>query len=689
MRNHSTTMKIYQILLFAAVITCCSPTSETNQVNPFETGLNEPIDYGSVNANHIEEYANATLKKAISNVKNIQALATPTFANTFAALDDVFSEMDKARSNCHMLYWVSPDSLSRISGLEGFQKIDSVEDLMTSNKVLFQKMVDFSQSNEFNSLIELKQRFVNDLIAEFEQSGVNLGADKLAKYQRLNAEITELSSAYSTRMNTANRLLKLDGEAAEGLSENFKKSYLVNEVNFEIPVMPATRGPVLNNAASPATRKSFVMEYDNRGDGGNMEILDQLISKRREVGVLMGFDSYAGYNLKPKMAQNPETVWKFLNDLVANSKPKAIEDMEKLKKFRNEQTGIQSDEKIAAWDVSYYRNQILKSQYQVDHEKIREYLPMESCLTGMMDIYQQLLGYQFKKIENASVWHEEVSLYEVYIEDQLRGRFYLDLFPRPNKESWFYGVGLANGKLQSEGYEVPVAMLLGNFTRPTDDLPSLLSHNELSTLFHEFGHIMDGVSYRGEFSYQANSKRDFGEAMSQIFENWIWDYDMLSSFAKHYETGETLPKETFNNMLDAKNVTSGLNAIGSLRRALYDMNIYDAYDPQNPISTDDLWKKIDSELGVADFTVEGTHPQASWIHINGYPVYYYGYIWSDVYAQDMFTQFKKNGLLDQQTGMRYRDIILSNGLQKDVVAAVEEFLGRPMNNAAYVKSLGL
>ncbi|MEP5613922.1 MAG: M3 family metallopeptidase, partial [Cyclobacteriaceae bacterium] len=541
-------MRSHYSMLAAVMLLACSPSQETATVNPFDTRLNVPIDYGKVTSQHVEEYAKSTLKKAIADVSTIQGLQTPAFENIFGALDDVFNELDKARSNCHMLYWVSPDSMSRITGLEGFQKIDSVRDLLTSNKMLFQKMLDFSQSDQYSDLDEKNRRFVDDLIANFEQSGVNLAPEKLAQFQKLNAEITELSAAYSTRMNTANRILRLDEPGAEGLSENFKKSYLVNEVNFEIPVMPATRGPVLNNAADAATRKAFVMEYDNRGSGGNMEILDQLIAKRREVGVLMGFDSYAGYNLKPKMAENPETVWKFLNDLVTNSRPKAIEDIEKLKEFRNEQDGANNKEDLAPWDVAFYRNQILKTQYQVDHEKIREYLPMESCLSGMMEIYQQLLGYQFKKVENASVWHEEVSLYEVYIGDELRGRFYLDLFPRPNKESWFYGVGLANGKQQTDGYEVPVAMLLGNFTRPTEGLPSLLSHNELSTLFHEFGHIMDGVSYRGDFSYQANSKRDFGEAMSQIFENWIWDYDMLSSFAKHYETGETLPKETFENM---------------------------------------------------------------------------------------------------------------------------------------------
>ena len=180
------------------------------------------------------------------------------------------------------------------------------------------------------------------------------------------------------------------------------------------------------------------------------------------------------------------------------------------------------------------------------------------------------------------------------------------------------------GKAKESGYEVPVSMLLGNFTRPTDELPALLSHGELRTLFHEFGHIINGMSYDGEFSSQSGSKTDFGEAMSQLFENWNWDYETLSSFAKHYETGEVLPKETFDNMLKARNLNSGLNALSSLSRCVYDMNLYDKYDPETPVNTDDIWKNIDKDFGLMPMHVDGTHIQASWIHINTHPVYYYG-----------------------------------------------------------------
>ena len=675
--------------MLAVIVSCKNMSENSKSTNPFITGLNVPVDYAKVTSADIEEYGQLTLHQSLDIINGIKSTSEPTFENTFVAYDDYVNDLSKAMNNCYVMYWVSPDSLSRVKGLSEYQVLDSLYNQISTDKDLYNKMVAFTETDGYASLTGHRKRLVDETIKDFKLSGIGLESEKLEAYKKLNAEITDLTTQYSINMNTANLILNLDEEGAEGLPENFKDTYKSDELHYDIPVINATRGPVLNNAQSEATRKAYLMDYSNRGADKNMAILDQLVEKRSEIGHIMGYDSYAGYNLSAKMARNPETVWNFINGLIDKSKPKAIQDLNVLRDFRNEVTGVQSNKPISPWDISYYSNQLLKTRYNVDYEKIREYLPMDSCLNGMFKIYQQLLGYEFRKVENASVWHEDVLMYEVYEGDTLRGKFYLDLYPRPNKESWFYGVELAPGKQTSQGYEVPVKMLLGNFTKPTESLPSLLSFGELNTLFHEFGHIMDGVSYKGEFAAQAQSKSDFVEAMSQIFENWIWDYDILSSFAKHYETGEVLPKEVFDKMLEAKNLTSGYSAIRSLRSCTYDMMLYDKYDPNNPYNTDELWKQIDKQMGVMDNYVEGTHPQACWIHINTHPVYYYGYLWSEVYAQDMFTQFEEHGLLDQETGIRYRDLILANGSQRDVVEAVEEFLGRPSNNEAYIKSLGL
>ncbi|MDX2431087.1 MAG: M3 family metallopeptidase [Bacteroides sp.] len=678
------------ILIFMAMLACNQTPGSRNgaEGNPFFNELNEPVLYGEVTAEDITQYADITLKEIENTLEGIRGLEVPDFENVFVAFDNVINDLSKASSSCFMYYWVSPDSASRSNGLAAYMRLDSLSSSLTSDAGVFEKVLAFSKSDAYGQLEGARKLLVDDVVQAFEHAGVNLDPDKLRKFKDLKTEISDLSSQYSMNMNNANEVLILDEAGAEGLPENFKETYRSEEGGYEIPAMPATRNPVMNNASSEETRKAYMMKYYNRGWEKNLAILDQLVSKRYEMALLMDYDSYAAYTTSRKMSKNPDAVWNFLNDLISRATEKAEADLETLKDFRNEFTGVKSASSVNAWDRAYYRNQLLISKYQVDQEEIREYLPMDESLAGMLSIYEKVLGVKYLKVENPSVWHEDVLLYEVLEDGAVTGRFYLDLYPRPNKESWFYGVEITPGKLTESGQEVPSCMLLGNFTAPTEKIPSMISHGELSTLFHEFGHIMDNMSYKGEFAWQSGSKEDFAEAMSQIFENWIWDYDMLSSFAKHYETGEVLPRELFDNMLNAKNVTSGLDALGSLRSCVYDMMLYDQFDPSKEMDSDEMWRQIDEKLNLPMY-VEGTHPQANWIHINTHPTYYYGYLWAEVYAQDMFTVFKENGLTDTETGLRYRKLILENGTQGDIDEAVEEFLGRPSNNEAYIRSLGL
>ncbi|MCP4311502.1 MAG: Zn-dependent oligopeptidase [Bacteroidetes bacterium] len=681
---------ILTLLILMAMVACNQTDSPGDGTagNPFFNELNKVVQYGDVTHEHITRYAEITLKQIDKSLDGIRGVDAPGFDNVFLPFDKVINDLGKASSRCFMFYWVSPDSISRTKGLEGYLLLDSLNNRLSSDSGVYKQMLAFSETVEYTQLEGHRKVFVDDVKQSFEHAGVNLEPEKLAKFKELKAEISDLSSQYSINMNTANEVLKLDEAGAEGLPENFRESYRAAEGGYDIPVMPATLGPVLNNAAIEKTRKAFLVKYSNRGWEKNLDILDDMVSKRYDMARLMDYDSYASYTTSRKMSKNPEAVWSFLNDLIARAGEKAKVDFEVLKLYRNQVKGCNCEEMVNPWDRAYYANQLRISEFQVDHEVIREYLPMEQCLAGMLSIYSECLGVEYRRVANPSVWHEDVLLYEVLEDDAVTGRFYLDLYPRPNKESWFYGVEITPGKLTADGQEVPTCMLLGNFPAPTESLPSLISHRELSTLFHEFGHIMDNMSYKGEFAWQAGSKEDFAEAMSQIFENWIWDYDMLSTFARHYETGEVLPKELFDNMLSAKNITSGLDAMGSLRNCVYDMILYDKFDPANEMDTDELWRKIDKEMSLPVY-VEGTHPQSCWIHINTHPTYYYGYLWAEVYAQDMFTVFEENGLTDAETGKRYRQLILANGTQRDIVEVVEEFLGRPSNNEAYIKSLGL
>ncbi len=683
------------LLFLIALLTGCSNKPKTEKLaladdNPFSVELNSPVEYANVTADHIKAYVNVTIANAVQDLDSIKSINDLNFDNTFGTFDKVSNELYKAYSNAFMLNWVSPDSLTRVEGTVGYKKIDSLNTEIGSDKDLYATFQSYANTEEGKALEGNKKMLMKQVLEGYNQSGVNLSAPDLESYKRLSAEINDLSAQFSTNMNTAKEFIVLSEQEADGLPVNFKNTYRVDNGSYEIPVINATSGTVVNNATSGEVRKAFTIKKQNIAADQNVPILDSLISKRYQLGKLMGYESYAGYNLKPKMAKTPARVWEFINGLLPESKAKALEDIEVLKSVRNTDLNTPgNDSPINPWDIGYYINMLLKTEYEVDNEKMREYLPMDACLEGMFTLYQELLGLEFRKVENPSVWHEDVSMYEVYENNTLKGRFYLDLYPRPNKETWFYGVPFTSGSQTATGYEVPVAMLLGNFIKPTDELPSLLSFRELNTLFHEFGHIVNVMSYEGEFSLLSSTKDDFVEAMSQIFENWIEDYDILSSFAKHYKTGEVFPKALFDSKENAKNVSSGLQAQNTLRSCIYDMNLYDKYNPEQPFDTDTLWKDIDTQMGVMDSYIDGTHPQASWIHINTNPVYMYGYLWSEVYAKDMFTVFENNGLRDSKTGIKYRKIILANGGQRDIDEAVEEFLGRPTNNKAYIKSLGL
>lgn len=684
-------MTLKKNLLYLALPICLfsvtkgnSQTKDKTNGNPFLVGMNIPVDYAKVTSKNVEDYAKHTVKDVNKIIASIKNQKTASFSNVFGAMDDIRNKIGTTSNNCFMLYWVSTDSIIRAKGLAGYQLLDSLSTVIYSDKALYQKMVSFKKSPSYKELKGIKKNLADDMLEGFERSGVGLNDTQLKEYKKLTKEISELSSDYSSNMNSSKEILTLDEKGAAGLPADFKANYKVAEGKYEIPVINATNETVMANAASEETRKAYYTKFFNRAADKNIAILDAMVKKRDELAKLMGYKTFAEYSLVPKMAKNPQNVWNFLNDLVGRSKDKAKNDVATLENEKKKELS-NPNAKLESWDIAYYKNQIVKRDYQINNEELRAYFPMEQSLKGMMDIYQKLLGFEFRKVSNPSVWHEEVDMYEVYESGKLKGRFYLDLFPRPNKETWFYGVNIVSGK----GNEIPVSMLLGNFTRPTKTQPSLLNQKELKTLFHEFGHIMNMMSYHGEFSSQSESKADFTEAMSQIFENWISDYGVVSTFAKHYKTGEALPKATFDKLLESKKVGSGVASIQMLIRCLYDMNLYDKYNAANPVKTDDIWKQIDSQLGIMNFYVPGTHYQANWIHVNTHPVYMYGYLWSEVYALDMFTQFEKNGLTDTKTGVRYRDIILSNGTQKDIVKAVEEFLGRPSDNKAYIKSLGL
>jgi thimet oligopeptidase len=476
----------------------------------------------------------------------------------------------------------------------------------------------------------------------------------------------------------------------EGLQEDYKNARRQEDGSYKIDLSYPSYIPFMKFSNSEETRKELYTMFNNRAAKSNLEVLIKVLMLRKEMAELLGFKTYADYRVGDRMAKLPQNVWDFENNLVDRLKEKAQMDYDELLVVKRGKLGDETIDVIQPWESGYYNNILLKEKYDLDQNLVKEYFETNNVITGLFQIAQHLFAVEFEEVQNPSVWDKDVKMFNVKKDGKIISRFYTDLYPRPNKFSHAACWPMIKGKNTSEGYQMPVATLVCNFPAPTDDTPSLLSHSEVETFFHEFGHVLHNVLTTAELSTQSGTSvsRDFVEAPSQIFENWTWNYDALQLFAKNYKTGEVLPESLFEKMVAAKNVGSGLSNTQQVFYGMIDFTLHDKYDPTSATTTTEVVTELQNSITLYPH-LEGTHMQAAFGHLMGYAAGYYGYLWSLVYAQDMFSVFEQNGIMDVETGLRYRDIILSNGGSRDELEMVVEFLGREPNQDAYFKSIGL
>ncbi len=685
--------RIFSIIcLFLIIGVQAQNKSDVTKVknNPIFNNFNEPIDFGSINAEYIlqaTETIQAQTKNALEKIINVED-ENKTFDNTMLALDDLLANLADTYYIINLMGSTHSDSIIRNTALQSkvvlakfFNEINLNEELYTAVKI-------YSQSDQDRSLENYQTRFLEETVDDFERNGFALSKEERLTLQEINDEISTIGNKFSQNINSFQDHLIVNDEEIEGLPEDYKKARKQGDGTYKIDMSYPSVRPFFKYSHSDSARKNLILKFNNRAYPDNIEVLQQLLQKRKEMAQLLGHQTYAEYRLQNRMAKTPEIVWDFENKLKDELKTKSKLDYDELLVIKRSK--IKDANTINGWERSYYSNILKVEKYQLDSELVKQYFSLDDVLKGLFNITQTLFDLEYKEVDNPSVWNKDVRMFEVFQDGKLKGRFYLDLFPRQNKFGHAACFGLRNGKMTSKGYKLPTASLVCNFPSPTEDKPSLMSHNQVNTFFHEFGHVLHQMLTTAELYSQSgtNVSRDFVEAPSQIFENWTWNYDALKLFAKHYETREVLPQDLFDKMIAAKNVGSGMSTSGQVFLGIYDMTLHDQYDPNGNETTTDVLKKLKSEIQFIPY-VEGTHFQAAFGHLNGYGASYYGYLWSKVYAQDMFSIFDKNGILDKTTGIRYRDIILATGSSRDELGLVKEFLGREPNNKAFLKELGL
>jgi thimet oligopeptidase len=412
------------------------------------------------------------------------------------------------------------------------------------------------------------------------------------------------------------------------------------------------------------------------------------------IALRLGYKSWADYQTETRMARTGANAEKYINDLIAGIQPKFTAEVSEMQKMKAADAN-DPNARIGVWDWRYYQNQLNKKKFTVDKEALRAYFPFQKVLAGMFDIYQSIFGLKFDKIDAPYKWIDDLQLHVVSdaATGEPLGLFYLDMFPREGKYNHFAEFDVVGGKLLADGkYQRPTVALLCNFPPPSADKPSLLNHQEVETLFHEFGHALHSIVTRAKFGRFAgtNVPRDFVEAPSQMLQNWVWDKKVLDTFAADYrDPSKKIPAEIIKKMNDAKLATAGVYYRRQFAFAALDLAMHDPHPESQPYDSVGISNPI---LEKVFLPIDSSTTFVSYFgHLNGYDAGYYGYAWADAIAADMATVFEKSkeGYLDKQAGMKLRRDIYEPGDSRDVTVSIEKFLGRKQSVQPFLKKLGI
>ncbi|WP_281336702.1 M3 family metallopeptidase [Flavobacterium eburneipallidum] len=648
---------------------------------------NEPIDYTKVNESIIQEAVAKVIKLSDEKIKKIVAVKTQTIPNTLTAYDDLQYELTDLSIKISLIQSTFSNESIRNAAYAESEKLSVYGSGLGLNEPLYKALKKFS-TNKKIVLNDKQKKYLSEAIVSFEKSGMKLSTADRKPLLALNKKLIELGNAFDKNIAESKDSLTFSESELKGIDAESLQSWKHPNGTYVIPVNNTNVTKISENAENSNTRKVFGLRYNNRAYPQNITVLDSLLYYRNTYAKKLGFSSYAAYSVVDKMAAKPENVWAFENDLIQKLTPLVTEEVQTLKAFKKQVNPTESGEFLPS-DFAYYSKKMLNDKYKLDKDEVKKYFEMNATLAGMFNVYESLLGIEIKAVTNMPVWDSKVKTYEIWCEGKKAGSFYLDLFPRANKYSHFACFPMSQYLKKGTTEVLPVAALVCNFPEGTANEPSLLPHQNVVTMFHEFGHLVHWLLGHPAIASQNafGLKGDFIEAPSQFLENWCWEYDALKLFAKHYKTGETLPKELFDKMKQTQQVNIGSQYIRQVSLGLTDFTYEDKYEETKQKGILKVFKEI-SLLNQLPFD-DNNHMICSFTHLNGYGANYYGYLWSKVYAQDMFSLFKKNGVMDAATGIKYRKEILEKGSTAQEIDMVEKFLGRKSNSDAFTESLGI
>jgi thimet oligopeptidase len=648
------------------------------------------------------EAVDAGVKEAIAKANTAldqigkQDPTKATFKSTVVALDDLAYEARLAANKATLVQHTNTASAMRTAGenaVKAFQDwavgVDYREDVFKAIKAFADTQPQLSGED---------RKLLDEVLRDYRRAGLALPPEKRQEVERLRKELSKMETDFQTNIVQAKMPVVFTKAELEGVPDSMLNSPGVKTGDDSYTILANVTfqyNGVMESARHEETRKRLHAARFNLAREKNVPLLNSMLATRNQIALQLGYKSWADFQTEIRMTKSGAQAKHFIKELIAGTQPKFDAEVGEMRKLKIAETKDQNAQ-VMRWDWRYYSNEVKKRGYQVDTEALRAYFPFQQTLEGMFDIYQSIFGLKFHQIAVPFKWIGDLQLHLVTdaTSAQPLGLFYLDMFPREGKFNHFAQFELIGGKLLRNGkYQRPTVALICNFPPPSEGKPSLLSHSDVETLFHEFGHALHSILTKAKHARfaGANVPLDFVEAPSQMLQNWVWDKKVLDTFAADYrDRSKKIPAETIGKMKEAKLATVGVTyrrqfAMGDLDLALHDVHpesySYDSVKVSNEI-LQKVFLPIDPETAFVAF----------FGHLGGgYDAGYYGYAWADAIAADMATVFEtaKNGFLDKQAGLRLRREIYEPGNSREVDVSIKNFLGHDRSIQPFLKTLGI
>jgi oligopeptidase A len=678
--------------------------------NPLLQAFDLP-PYAAIRPEHVEPAVDSILadNRAAMSSLLAQQSGTPSWDGLVLALDELGARLGQAWSPVSHLNAVCNSPELRAAYEACLPKLSEYWTEIGQNQPLFQAYQALAESPAADGFDVAQQTILEHALRDFRLSGIDLPAEQQKRYGEIQMKLSELASKFSNQLLDATQAWTkhvTDEAALDGLTDSAKAQMKQAAeakgldgwlISLEFPSYFA----VMTYANDRALREELYAAYctrasdqgPNAGQHDNGPVMLEILALRQELAKLLDFANYAELSLASKMAESTEQVLHFLRDLGVRGKPFAEQDLRELQAFSAEQ----GCNELQSWDVGYYSEKLREQRYSISQEILRAYFPIDKVLTGLFAIVEKLYGIQIEELSGFDTWHPDVRLFEIKENGAHVGRFFFDLYARANKRGGAWMDGARDKRRDADGTLIsPVANLVCNFTPPVvtaavGDKPALLTHDEVTTLFHEFGHGLHHLLTRVEHAGASGINGvawDAVELPSQFMENWCWEPEGLALISGHYESGEPLPQDLLDKMLAAKNFQSGLMMVRQIEFSLFDFELHATHGDGRSVL--EVLEGIRAEVSVLRPPAYNRFPN-SFAHIfaGGYAAGYYSYKWAEVLSADAFSRFEEEGVFNSATGRAFREAILARGGSREPMVLFVDFRGREPSIDALLRHLGL